>query len=165
MWMKILSLIFLITIAAMSITGEYENIPPWAAYWPHCCHFRGEICEDLRWFVTLLEVQNRREMGHFIATCGWAYRQSHSLRCCTPAMGWSKGHVIRITSCDALQCKFQHVQYLGSDFGISPISKRFAALWWWFNELSCDMWDTIVNLIFLNTIAAMNIAGGYENIP
>ena len=41
------------------------------------------------------------------------------LWCCTPAMGHSKAPVMQDFTCDALQCKFLHVQYSAPDYEIS----------------------------------------------
>ena len=97
-------------------------------------------------------------------------RPSHMLRYCTPAMGRSKAaamcqHRMR---CSAMQ--FPTCWKLGSRYwNISaiycPIFKRFAASYWLFHELPCDMLVTIITYLFLITITAMNIAGEYENIP
>ena len=57
----------------MNIAGEYENIASYVADWPHCCDFRGDTCDDLRWSAMLLKAKNRRKMSHFIAACGRAY--------------------------------------------------------------------------------------------
>ena len=67
---------FQYAIAAMEIAGEYRNIPLWVADWPHCCDFKEDTCDDLRWSAMLLEAQNRREMAQFIAACGRAYTLS-----------------------------------------------------------------------------------------
>ena len=50
-----LSVIFLNTMAVMSIAGESENIPPWVANWPHCCNFGGDTCNGLRYSAMVLE--------------------------------------------------------------------------------------------------------------
>ena len=53
----------------MEIAGEIGNLPSKVADWPHCCDFRGDTCDDLRWFAMLLEAQNRP----FIVACGRVY--------------------------------------------------------------------------------------------
>ena len=47
MSLTLLSQIFLITIAAMSIAEEHENFPSQVAYWPHCCDFEGDTRDGL----------------------------------------------------------------------------------------------------------------------
>ena len=60
-----LSGISLITIAAIIIAGEQENIPSWMADWPHCCDFERDTCDGLRCFQN---PQNRSKMIYFIAS-------------------------------------------------------------------------------------------------
>ena len=60
------------------------------------------------------------------------HRPSHTLRCCTSAMGCSKASVIKIIkikiACDVLQCIFQHVGNFTPNFGISqPFIIRFSS--------------------------------------
>ena len=55
MGLEVISQTLLIAIAAMKIAGEEENIPSWVADWPHCCDFRGDTGNDLRWSAMLLE--------------------------------------------------------------------------------------------------------------
>ena len=42
-------------------------------------------------------------------------------RCDTALMRWGVPKLLRCmkTACDAMRCKFEHVQYFGTDFGIS----------------------------------------------
>ena len=58
----------------MTIARDKENILSSVADWPHCCDFRGDICDDVRWSAMLLKAQNRSKTAHFIATCGRAFR-------------------------------------------------------------------------------------------
>ena len=78
----------------MTIAGDNENIPSWVAHWPHCCDFRGDTCDDLRWSAMLLEAQNRRKMAHFIGACGRALTQSTTEQCrfLKIAAVWSVSH-------------------------------------------------------------------------
>ena len=56
----------------MTITRDKEYNLSWLADLPHSCHFKGDICDDVRWSAMLLKAQNRRKTTHFITTCGRA---------------------------------------------------------------------------------------------
>ena len=74
---------------------------------------------------------------------------------------WGVSKLLRCkkNACDVLRFIFQHVGIFAPDFGIAqPFIIRFS-------KGLYDMCDKIVSKIFLITIAAMNIAGEYENIP
>ena len=115
----------------MSIAGEYENIPSWVAYWPHCCVFGTDTCDRLRWSAMVLKALKSQQTApfHRIVWPGLIINLGHMLRCCTPVILHSKGaamvqnvwcgliaHAATVYSCDrSFNCP---VMPYGSYYGV-----------------------------------------------
>ena len=116
--------------------------------------------------LAILSFQKHHRPSKITAGIGPATRcNAVHLRCDIPKL-----LRCRKTACDALRCKFQHVQYFAPDFDLSqPFAIRFSN-----STRHCD-WNLmsfhvicaskILCYIFLITIAAMNIAGENRNLP
>ena len=105
-------------IAAMSIAGEYKNIPSWVADWPHCCVFEADTYDGLRWSAMVLKALKSQQNAPFHRIV-WPGLYS----------GWDVLKLLRYIkiACDVLRCIFQHVGICAPDVGISqPFIIRFS---------------------------------------